>query len=79
MGTDTIKLFTNVLEEIGKDKLNTIDIGYVKMCLIANQNNALTSYYYLLAKKMTIEGKPLVADEPLATALVPKEKAVKKY
>ena len=51
------------------------------MCLEANIHNALTSYYYLLAKRMTIQGEPLMEDEPVAPqqALIPKEKHVKKY
>lgn len=64
VGTDEVKLYTSVLEEMAKNEWNEIDVGYVKMCLVANQANSLTSYYHLLAKKMQLEGKPLVADQP---------------
>jgi len=41
------------------DDFNKIDIGYVKMCVQANIHNALTSYFYLLTRKMVIEGEQL--------------------
>jgi len=54
VGISDVPIFTNVLAAIGKDDLNEIKTGYVRMCLQANIHNALTSYYYLLAKRMTI-------------------------
>ena len=45
-----------------QDKYNNIDIGYVKKCIQANLQNAVTSYYYLLAKKMSLEGEKLDFD-----------------
>ena len=78
VGTDTIDVYPTVIEAMSQDDRNAIDVGYVRLCLMANQNNALTSYYHLLAKKMAHEGKPLVADAPIQ-AIIPKEKAVKKY
>jgi len=63
------------------DEFNKIDIGYVKMCVQANIHNALTSYFYLLTKKMVIEGEQLEVSVPVKNAgpLVPNEKQVKKY
>ena len=37
------------------DQLNEIDISVVQKYIEANQHNALTSYYYLLKKKITVE------------------------
>ena len=54
VGIDIEPLHTNVLLEIQKDEFNKIDNSYTKMCVEANQHNALTSYYYLLTKKMRI-------------------------
>ncbi len=64
------------------DDFNKIDIGYVKMCVQANIHNALTSYFYLLTRKMLIEGEQLEISGPNtkpAGPLVPNEKQVKKY
>ena len=61
---------------MGKDEMNKIKTGYVRMCLQANIHNALTSYYFLLAKKMTILGEPLMEDQHSEEekVLIPKEK-----
>ena len=71
---------------MGKDELNKVDINYVKMCLEARIHNTLTSYYYLLAKRMRIQGEPLMLDTPASCAeestaepLIPKEKDIKRY
>jgi hypothetical protein len=63
------------------DEFNKIDIGYVKMCVQANIHNALTSYFYLLARKMVIEGEQLEISglNTKPGPLVPNEKQVKKY
>lgn len=54
-----------------KDSNNKIDIDLVKMCLQANQHNALTSFYYLLALKLKINQQDEV--------IVPVGSQVKKY
>lgn len=54
MGTQCVEIFTNVLSAMTVDPLNKIDIGYVRMCIEANTHNALTSYYFLLAKRMRL-------------------------
>lgn len=63
------------------DEYNKIEIGYVKMCVQANIHNSLTSYFYLLTKKMLIEGEQLEVSSPtkIGGPLVPNEKQVKKY
>lgn len=48
------QLLEPVLKEMANDKQNRIDTGLVRMCLQANQHNALTSFYYLLALKLKI-------------------------
>jgi len=63
-----------------KEPYNKIDNSYVKKCVEANQHNALTSYYYLLTKKMRIQGDNLEIDRPETdNVLVPKGSQVKKY
>ena len=62
VGIDFEPLHTNVLSEMSKDQYNKIDTKYVLRCVQANQHNALTSYYYLLTKKMRIQGENLEID-----------------
>lgn len=64
------------------NEFNKIDIGYVKKCLQANRHNALTSYYYLIIKRKTIEGEALgdeIKDTYINGALIPKGSQTKKY
>lgn len=44
---------------MSQDEWNSIDTDFVKKCVEANQHNCLTSYYYLLTKKMMIQGEEL--------------------
>ena len=65
-----------------KDVFNKIDTAYVEKCIQANQHNALTSYYYLLTKKMKIQGDELDDESVAAGApekIVPMGSQVKKY
>lgn len=52
MGIAEEPLHSVVLLELQKDNYNKIDERSVKICLQANRNNALTSYYFLQKKKM---------------------------
>ena len=81
IGIDEVSFYSNVLAEMAANKLNPIRISYVKKCLTANRHNALTAYYYLLAKKKTIEGEPLGDEVPAddTGALMPKGSQTKKY
>ena len=67
---------------MANDKLNKIDVGYVKKCLQANIPNSLTSYFFLLAKKMMLQGEHLEVLNPdcqIDQPLIPTEKQDKKY
>ena len=52
VGIDDEPLHAQALEEMLKDVHNTLDLAYIRKCLEANQHNALTSYYYLVIKKL---------------------------
>jgi len=64
VGEEDLKLHSNVLLEMTKDPYNKVDTRYVQMCIEANQHNCLTSYYFLLAKKMQVAGEALDIDKP---------------
>jgi hypothetical protein len=46
-----------------EDKWNKIDTAFVQRCLQANQHNSLTSYYYLLLKKISLQEDFTLAKE----------------
>jgi hypothetical protein len=50
-----------------KNPYNAISVSKTRQCLQANQHNALTSFYYLLMKKMLNAGEPLDLTEKPAT------------
>lgn len=50
-----------------KNPYNAISVSKTRQCLQANQHNALTSFYYLLMKKMLNSGEPLDLTEKPAT------------
>ena len=56
MGQDLIRIYGNVLTEMGLCEEAAIDIKYTRICLMANRFNAITAHYYLLIKKKLIEG-----------------------
>lgn len=46
-----------------EDQWNKIDTAFVQRCLQANQHNSLTSYYYLLLKKISLQEDFTVGNE----------------
>jgi hypothetical protein len=64
VGSDPFKIYYNVINEIESCKEACIEGQFVKKCIHANRFNAATAHYYLLIKKKSIRGEPLLAEKP---------------
>ena len=64
---------------MSENQLNKIDRAYVRICLQANQHNALTAYYYLTLKKRVIQGELLDDNVAPSSSIMPKDRQTKKF
>ncbi len=56
VGIDQIKIFDNVIRGMKGTEELKVDHQHVKLSLQAHFHSPVTAYYYLLLKKMIIEG-----------------------